>query len=216
MNDLVTANVVNLPSQVSYGDVFLEIPDNISFEDWQRLTQTLFQISRSNPWWIADSINKGEKLFGEMYAQAMSEQNLDYQTLANFKWTASKVDKNIRRNKLSFAHHMAVAPLNPSEQARYLKLAEDMGLTRDQLRDMIKGKKEDKEPKVTRKKDFKEVSDGDTLHLYEVMGNSQIPVATFHSRTSPEGKSEEWDDVPIPRWYCDRLFDGLKKKGYLD
>ena len=53
----------------------------------------------------------------------MQKTGLEYQTLRDYKWVASKIHLSLRNDKLSFHHHKHVADLEPSQQAYLLKKA---------------------------------------------------------------------------------------------
>jgi hypothetical protein len=51
---------------------------------------------------------------------------------------SEKVPRSIRREKLSWSHHRAVAALEPPEQKQWLRRAEDERLSHHQLRDALR------------------------------------------------------------------------------
>ena len=116
----------------------LEIPPNTTFEEWTKIGTVLKTFYRSNKWWIGDWITFGEKKYGEMYAQAMEETDYEYNTLANYKWVASRVESSRRRELLSFTHHYEVAKFEPKEQEKWLVRAEKEGWNRAEMRMQIK------------------------------------------------------------------------------
>jgi hypothetical protein len=63
-------------------------------------------------------------IYGKTYDTAVSETGLGYQTIANLKSVARKVDISRRRENLSFGHHAEVAALPAEQQQRLLDLAD--------------------------------------------------------------------------------------------
>lgn len=118
----------------------LNLMNTIEFEEWEKIGRTLKLFNRSNLWWLADWLNFGERKFGEMYSQALEGTDYDYQTLRHIKATAEKVEMCRRRHNLSFSHHIEVKALEPKDQDKYLKLADEKGWTIAELRGAIKGK----------------------------------------------------------------------------
>ena len=110
----------------------------LSYQEWTLLGCQLAKLRRSIHWLIGDWLNYGERRFGEQYAQAMADTGFDYQTLANDKWVASRISPARRREELSFSHHLAVARLEPVEQEAWLVASEQRGLTRDELREVLR------------------------------------------------------------------------------
>jgi N6-adenosine-specific RNA methylase IME4 len=125
-----------LPGAVS--DTALNLPDGLSFDDWQRVGETLGRIGRAHQWWIGDWLNYGEAAYGEKYAQAINETGYEYQTVADIAWTSKAVEVSRRRESLSFSHHREVAPLPPREQTDWLDKAERFGWSKAELRKQIK------------------------------------------------------------------------------
>jgi hypothetical protein len=63
---------------------------------------------------------------------------LEVQTLKDCKWVAQQVKLSCRQDNLSFKHHVAVAPLPPREQKRWLKQAEINGWSASDLRGKLR------------------------------------------------------------------------------
>src|SRR5690349_21279091 len=84
-------------------------PATMTFEEWQAMGRTLYQIGVSHIWWMGDWLNLGERRFGEMYSQALDLTGLAYETLNKYKQVSARVPKDIRQADLSWSHHFAVA-----------------------------------------------------------------------------------------------------------
>lgn len=59
------------------------------------------------------------KIYGETYSQVIEETGLDYQTLRNYKYVASRIELSLRKDNLHWHHHLVVAPLEPDQQEHY-------------------------------------------------------------------------------------------------
>jgi N6-adenosine-specific RNA methylase IME4 len=125
-----------LPGRVS--TTALSLPDDLSYEDWERVGETLGRIGRAHQWWLGDWLNFGEAAYGEKYTQAINETGYEYGPLRNIAWTSSSVEVSRRRDTLSFSHHAEVAPLTPREQSGWLDKAEKFGWSVAELRKQIK------------------------------------------------------------------------------
>jgi len=127
-----------IPYGVELTRTSLALPDDLPFDDWQRLGTTLKDIEKSVQWWIGDWLNFGERRYGETYAQAVDATDYEAGTLRNAKWVASKVEMSRRRDNLSFSHHQEVAPLEPGEQDEWLDKALGGAWKRSELRKEMK------------------------------------------------------------------------------
>ncbi|MGH2954666.1 MAG: LmbU family transcriptional regulator, partial [Thermoanaerobaculia bacterium] len=116
----------------------LELPDDLSFEDWQRMGETLGRIGRACQWWIGDWLNFGERAYGEKYTQAIEATGYDYDTLNGFRWVAQEVESVRRRTNLSWSHHREVAALDPPDQEERLDRAEAEGWSVHELRKAVR------------------------------------------------------------------------------
>ncbi|MCA1572671.1 MAG: LmbU family transcriptional regulator [Chloroflexi bacterium] len=106
----------------------------LTFEQWVDAGATLQKLARSVQWLLGDWLAYGEKRYGETYAQAIDLTGLEYQTVADAAWVASKVELSRRRESLSWSHHKEIAALEPADQDEWLDRAEAEGMTRDRLR----------------------------------------------------------------------------------
>ena len=83
-----------------------------------------------------------------MYAQAMDAIGLDYGTLRNFKYVSSRVELSLRNDNLTWNHHVAIAPLESTEQQNWLDKASELGWKVKDLRRAIKESKPSEYPPV--------------------------------------------------------------------
>ncbi|MFC0435405.1 LmbU family transcriptional regulator [Kutzneria buriramensis] len=130
--------------------VGLQIPNGLSFEDWERTGRQLAHIVDSSAWWLGDWLVFGKKNYSDRYERAIRAVGLRYQTLRNYAWVARRFDLKRRRPKLSFQHHAEVASLPLTDQEWLLDKAERAKWTTKQLRNAIQnvrnGETEDSKP----------------------------------------------------------------------
>ena len=107
--------------------VGLQLPEDLSFEEWSGIGSTLQSVEGSIQWWIGDWLNFGERRYGEMYTQAMDATERSYQALADAKWIAGEFEFSCRHENLSWTHHRESASLPHEERADVLSIAENEG-----------------------------------------------------------------------------------------
>jgi hypothetical protein len=125
-----------------FSKVGLAIKPGLRFDLWLRLVGLLVSAGKGIQFWIGDAIIYGEQqAYGERYSQAIQTTGCEYQYLADAVYAARSVKFSLRNENLSFNHHKAVAPLAPSQQKRWLAMAEKKGWDYRKLRKMIAGAK---------------------------------------------------------------------------
>jgi hypothetical protein len=112
----------------------LRLPEDMSFESWQRIGDQLCVIADSSTWWLGDWLVYGEESFPNRYRIALAKTSLSYKTLRNYAWVARKFPVSRRRDKLSLQHHAEVAALPEAEQEIWLSRAECGGWPQSRLR----------------------------------------------------------------------------------
>lgn len=134
---------------VSFTETALEIPAGFPFEEWETLGETLGRVARASGWWIGDWVNYGEAAYGEKYSQALEATGLEYGTLRNYAWVASRIEVSRRHDNLSFSHHFELAAMEPDIQDEWLDAAEATGMSASELRKASKGSTGQAEPAST-------------------------------------------------------------------
>lgn len=79
-----------------------------------------------------------EGVHSKQYDKAVEETGLERTTLQNIKNVAESISPSLRNERLSFNHHIAVAPLSAEEQKQWLEKAEEKNLSVRELRQEIK------------------------------------------------------------------------------
>ena len=106
----------------------------MSFDDWAAVGCRLARLSTACAWLLGDWLVFGAEAYGDRYKRAVDTTRLDYQTLRNYAWVASRFAPHRRRDGLSFQHHAEVASLPEPQQELWLQRAETMGWSRNELR----------------------------------------------------------------------------------
>lgn len=96
---------------------------DLDHTDWLATGRRLGTIGRCSQWWIGDWVRYGTARWGEKYAEAARVTGYDVASLRNMAWVASRFDLSLRNDKLSWSHHVLLAPLEPEEQRRWLRRA---------------------------------------------------------------------------------------------
>jgi hypothetical protein len=91
--------------------------------EWLAAGRRLGAIGRCSQWWIGDWVRYGAARWGERYAEAARVTGYDVASLRNMAWVASQFDLSLRSDKLSWSHHVLLAPLDRDEQRRWLERA---------------------------------------------------------------------------------------------
>lgn len=121
-------------SIVPLGLVILNNGLETDYDVWLNYGRKLYQDYKAIQWAIGDWLNYGEAHYGETYTQALEIfPEHAYQTMANYKYVASRVEFSRRRETLSWSHHAEVAALSPREQTRWLKQADSESWTKAEL-----------------------------------------------------------------------------------
>ena len=134
-----------------------DLPDNLTYDEWWQIGQTLQQMERSVQWWLGDWWNYGERRYGEMASQAARDHVADvtghaYKTIKNAATVARKFEKSRRRDNLSWSHHEAVTALPPEDAESILDEAASEGLSVFDVRDRARERKEAIRAEVTQRR----------------------------------------------------------------
>lgn len=112
----------------------LLLPRQLPFQAWLSIGSQLSAVANSSAWCLGDWLAYGETAYNGRYRDAIERTSLDYQTLRNYAWVARSFELSRRRDTLSFGHHAEVAALPEVEQDFWLRKAEELDWSRNQLR----------------------------------------------------------------------------------
>lgn len=105
--------------------VGLEIPEDLSVNEWDNIGESLFRLEGSLQWMVGDWLGFGENRHYGYYDKIAEQLHRDASTLYNWKWVASQFPTiSRRREDLEFGHHQAVASMkSESERMEWLAKA---------------------------------------------------------------------------------------------
>lgn len=107
---------------------------DLDHSDWLAAGRRLGAIGRCSQWWIGDWVRYGTAKWGEKYAEAARVTGYDIASLRNMAWVASRFELSLRNDKLTWSHHVLLAPLEPDEQREWLRRASEERLSVADLR----------------------------------------------------------------------------------
>ena len=96
---------------------------DLGHSDWLTTGRRLGAIGRCSQWWVGDWVRYGTSKWGEKYAEAARVTGYDVASLRNMAWVASRFDLSLRSDKLTWSHHVLVAPLDTDAQKEWLERA---------------------------------------------------------------------------------------------
>jgi hypothetical protein len=107
---------------------------DLGHAEWLTTGRRLGAIGRCSQWWIGDWVRYGAARWGEKYAEAARVTGYDTASLRNMAWVASRFDLSLRNDKLTWSHHVLLAPLDAELQREWLRKASDQRLSVADLR----------------------------------------------------------------------------------
>lgn len=130
-----------LPPSVSTSPTGLDLPDDLSFDEWQGIGQSFGVALQAAAWCIGDWLVYGERKWGrqllmdgaefdgpasripaEAYNAAIGSTGMDLQTLKNYASTCRAIPREERHPALTFGHHVSLAPLPKSTRKEWVKV----------------------------------------------------------------------------------------------
>ena len=127
---------------ISLAERGANIPKDLTFEQAESAVALLTRLGSSVKWALADVIAISLGKFGEQYAQLIDTTQLSQGSLQNILYTYRRFPTHkSRAYRVSFSHYTVVCPdyLTDEDRAAILQQAEDEGLSREQVRDIVKG-----------------------------------------------------------------------------
>lgn len=112
----------------------LQLPRQLPFDKWLSIGRDLAVTASSSAWCLGDWLNYGKSCFEGRYRSAIEQSSLEYKTLRNYAWVARRFALHRRRESLSFGHHAEIAALSEPEQEFWLRKAEALSWSRNDLR----------------------------------------------------------------------------------
>ena len=131
-------NEIALSSRVRLLGSSLQLPADLTLEEWAAVGPVLGGITDCVQWAIGDWLNYGETRFGEAYAQFAELREWKPQTLLNWKYVSHAYPPD-ERQSLSFGHHATVAKFQSEERSEWLEKAEAQKWTVEEFREAVHG-----------------------------------------------------------------------------
>lgn len=102
---------------VSLDPKFYEIPEDISFEDWERQLKVGLSLGRLVPFRVGDYLNYGEDRWGEESWQVLGNE-YDLKTLQNWRWVCRRfpVESGTRSPDIAFGVYLALGAIRDDDR----------------------------------------------------------------------------------------------------
>lgn len=117
--------------------LYLTDPD-ISYDKLEAVGALLGRMHQSLRFAIGDWLRLMEERFPHKWSQAAEVLQISEEGMREYLRVSEKVPRSIRRERLSWSHHRAVAALETPEQREWLDRAETENLSHHQLRDKLR------------------------------------------------------------------------------
>ncbi len=153
MTTAVARPLLALPPAEYLSPTSLNIPPGLSFGEWEGVLASLRACVSASSYWWGDALNYGEDCFNERYSQALEQSDLALQTLRNASYVCRHIPPERRRPELSFGHHECVAALDEADQELLLDQAVASGLTRNEMRELVKAYKANLDAEIKGKRE---------------------------------------------------------------
>lgn len=152
---------------------------------WIREGRLIGAVGRGSPWWIGDWLLYGTAMgWGERYSEAAKITGYDAKSLRNMRYVSSRFDSSLRRDNLTWSHHVLVAAAEPDEQKYWLDRAAADKFSVDDLRVELRGARRSSRP-----------SSDEARDVGEVPVRGEVPVGA-RALTCPHCGRE----VPLPQY----------------
>jgi hypothetical protein len=132
---------------------------DLDLSSFEAIARYLGRLHDTSKWLIADLLLQAEQRFGESAYQIAAATGRSERTLSNWCWVASRIPPSRRRETLPMTQHALVAPLEPSEQKRWLDRAETERWSSRELKAAIEAEREIEAESVADKTDCHDLLD---------------------------------------------------------
>jgi hypothetical protein len=111
---------------------------------------TVKQADTALKWAVGDAIVQGEALFKARAYQAFEKLGMSEETMRECARVAERVAPSVRRARVPWSQHRAVAAQPPDRQRELLKAVAEEGMSHHQLRDVLRNGQEPRASTVCR------------------------------------------------------------------
>lgn len=132
-----------LATRMFFSDFALNLPADLTLEQYTSLAPHFNRAARCLLWWIGDYLNYGEQHFGEESQNVIDSLGYGRKTLESCRWMSRAIPPKERRSELTWNHHMVVAKMNRHDRKFWLDRAIEKRLSTRELRAaIVKDRKE--------------------------------------------------------------------------
>lgn len=152
--------------------------EDMDRQDWIQAGRKFGTISRCSQWWIGDWLRFGNSKWGEKYTEAARITGYDPGSLRNMASVASQFSLSLRSDKLSYSHHVLLAPLEDDAKREWIDRAIHDRLSVTDLRLALK----------TSRSKRASATSGEVVGTSEVVDASTIVCPHCGGAIPPEGE----------------------------
>jgi hypothetical protein len=135
-----------VPEDVRLSSTGLRLTDpDMTYEAFSNLCtylgesySTVREADTALKWAIGDAIIQGEALFGHRSYQAFEELKMSEEVMKECARVAQRVAPSVRRARVPWSQHRAVAAQPPDKQRELLRAVAEEGMSHHQLRDRLR------------------------------------------------------------------------------
>ena len=132
---------------------------NMEYRTWILEGRFIGTLGRGSPWWIGDWLLYGmARGWGERYSEAAKITGYDPKSLRNMRYVSSRFELSLRRDNLTWSHHVLVAAFESDEQKYWFDRAVADKLSVDDLRVELRSSRRDSKSAPSEKGDSGVVS----------------------------------------------------------
>lgn len=159
--------------------------DEMDRSQWLDEGRKLGAVGRGSQWWIGDWVRYGTAKWGEQYVEAAKLTDYDEASLRNLAWVAPQFgDLSLRSDKLSWSHHVLLAPLERDRKREWPKRAAEERLSVSALREMLHPKGSPELPAAPGATELIDSSEGQVTASYPNCGHRMaLPGGRLRART---------------------------------
>jgi DNA modification methylase len=187
----------------------LEFDPDTTYDEWERDTLGLIEVSRKIHWALADALAFGEDKWGEDASNVLDETPFSSQTLWSLASYARQIPRELRNDQIPFWNQVEVAYLESDEDKKeILRLAAEKGLKQAEIRDVVRATKRQRrreeaerkpDPGITPSDIFVEVADARALPLADGVVNLLLTSPPYGIMDGESGvrkynTSDDWRD----------------------
>lgn len=107
----------------------LNLPVQMSFDDWLGVGAQLNEMEQSVQWWVGDWLIYGEATFAEKLAKAAELTGYSIDRLKEARKVSAAYPADTRSENLGWTHYRAAVQLPPEQRANVIRQAEEQGWT---------------------------------------------------------------------------------------